>query len=257
MPLTDDGIYFEYWETSPNPHDSHAHPLTLINGYARSMSDFRSLARSLQRAGIAVIMLDNRTTGKTTAPAPFTLPMLANDVVSVWDSLGISKAHVLGISMGGAIAMTVAVRHPQRVAKLVLVSSFSQRSYEAHTDTEEELEQVRTRIINSVAPCFYQKNKPLMHALAKQAAAQICAGTHRPQTQALHNYNASQQLADVRCPTLIIHGDKDNIVPQQEAESLATSINAAKLVIIKEAGHMLLMEKHSALLAEVVNFIKS
>jgi len=250
MPLTANGIYFEHWGASTN-----SCPLTLINGFARSMSDFRSLARSLQKASIGVIMLDNRTTGKTTAPAPFTLNNLVGDVIEVWDNVGIDRSHILGISMGGAIAINVALQHQHRVTKLIIVSSFTSKTH--NNDDELEVEKVRARIINSVAPSFYAKNKLLMHTLAQQAAAKICSGVHRPQAQALQNYDIRTKLKDIRCPTLILHGDMDSLVPKREAEAFAAGIAGAKLVVFEEAGHMLLMEKHGELLAEVVNFINN
>lgn len=260
MPLTSNGIHYEYWGIGDSPleHPDYpssyysTHRLTLINGFARSMSDFRAFARVLRKANISVIMIDNRTTGATLAAAPFSLNTLADDVIEVWDHLGIDSASVLGISMGGAIALTLALRHRQRVERLILISSFTRRT---HNDDDAGFAQVRARIINSVAPCFYAKNTALMCALAAKTAKQICTGVHRPQSQALQGYDVSDKLADIYCPTLIIHGQADRIVPRQQAEILAAGIANAKLVMFKAAGHLLLMEKHSELLAEVIEFV--
>lgn len=250
MPLTANGIYFEHWVASANTC-----PLTLVNGFARSMSDFRALARALNRAGISVIMLDNRTTGKTTAPSPFTLDALVADVIEVWDNLGIDRSHVFGISMGGAIALNIVLQHRQRVTGLIIVSSFVSRHN--NDDDKVGVEKMRARMLKLTSASFYAKNKRLLNAFAQQAAETICSGVHCPQAQAFQNYDISAKLKDIRCPTLIIHGNEDAHVPLHNAEKFAAGIVGAKLVVFEEAGHLLLMEKHSELLAEILNFIQN
>jgi pimeloyl-ACP methyl ester carboxylesterase len=117
--------------SSPRP-DVHRHeggsgrPLVLLNGFAASGLLWpASWVRELE-LGYRVIRIDNRGTGwSRDAPAPFTITELADDVAAVLDDLGYESATVLGLSMGGMIAQEFAIRYPQRVDRLYLVSTIA------------------------------------------------------------------------------------------------------------------------------------
>ena len=73
--------------------------ITLINGYTRAWTDFRSMAKRWTESGFSVLACDNRGAGQTTVAGPFTLDDIASDVIGLWDHLGIASSSVLGISM--------------------------------------------------------------------------------------------------------------------------------------------------------------
>ena len=100
-------------------------PLCLINGYRLSGFAWPHAFIAHLAARCTVIVLDNRGTGRSDKPADgYELANLANDVVALLDDLGIARTHLLGYSMGGAIAQEVAIQHPNRIDELILFATF-------------------------------------------------------------------------------------------------------------------------------------
>jgi pimeloyl-ACP methyl ester carboxylesterase len=101
-------------------------PLVLIGGLANDITDYAGhsdIVRLLSER-CKVIAFDNRGVGRTGKPdIPYSIPMMVEDTVGLLDALGIERAHIVGISMGGRIALALALAHPDRVGKLVLVST--------------------------------------------------------------------------------------------------------------------------------------
>src|SRR5687768_8962267 len=98
-------------------------PLLLIAGLGYATWCWHDLQRALA-ADATTLAFDNRGAGRSDKPAgPYSIPLLADDAAAVLDAAGLRDAHVLGQSMGGYIALTLALRHPARVRSLVLVST--------------------------------------------------------------------------------------------------------------------------------------
>ena len=101
-------------------------PLILIGGLANDITDYTDHTTIIPELSqhYTVIAFDNRGVGRTDKPdAPYSIEMMAEDTVGLLDTLGITKAHLLGISMGGRIALALTLRHPERVNALVLAST--------------------------------------------------------------------------------------------------------------------------------------
>ena len=98
-------------------------PLTLIVGLATDISEWDGLIRWLAEK-YKVQAFDNRGAGRTDKPdAPYSIEMMADDMAGLMQASGIEQANIVGISMGGRIALALALQHPERVKKLVLVST--------------------------------------------------------------------------------------------------------------------------------------
>ena len=222
------------------------------------MTDFRALARTLSNAGIGVITFDNRGVGQTTAGEPFTLKTIADDIVAVWEHLGVWQSSVLGISMGGAIAQLLALHYPQLVARLILVSSFAE--VRANSEQEQQWQDVgaaTAELQSHVSPSFYAKNKQLMRIIAQQVADYRKGSRYRGQLQALKSFRSTKNiLPSISCPTLVLHGELDKVVPIEMGEEMAKAIPRAEFIRFAHAGHMLLLEKYSELSAEIVRFLQ-
>jgi pimeloyl-ACP methyl ester carboxylesterase len=269
--LKSNGLSFEY-ETFG---DRGARPLLLVMGLGAQMilwdEDF---CRALADSGHWVVRFDNRDVGlsakldaagtpnvldlmqKVTSGAkpevPYSLDDMADDTAGVIGALGLESAHVVGASMGGMIAQTLAYRHPQRVRSLTsIMSSTGDPSLppakpEAMavllapppTTRDAAIEaQVKTwRAIGS--PGF-----PFDEAYVRARGARVydrCfnpAGTARQLAAILTHGSRRARLAGVRAPTLVIHGEADPLVPVEGGRDTAAAIPGAELLTIEGMGH--------------------
>ena len=255
--------------------DPGAAPLLLIMGLGCQMiaweDDFCAM---LAARGHWVIRFDNRDIGLSTklsqhgvpdiaglfsqsmngepVGAPYTLCDMADDTVDLLDALGVSSAHVVGASMGGAIAQLIAIHHRARVRTLTSIMATSGAPHlPAPTPAAMAAVMTPTPIERTAYIERYLRTWkvlrgagfPLdeaqdaeraarMHArgvdpagVARQLAAIIASGSRKP------------QLASLMAPTLVIHGDADPLVPVECGIDVARTVAAAKLVIVEGMGH--------------------
>lgn len=246
-------IFYQCWS-----YPSTRRTITLINGYGRPCADFRSLGKALVQAGFRVITLDNRAAGRSQISKPFTLTDMAADVVALWKHLEVASSALLGISMGGAIAQLLALDFPARVTHLVLVSSFCERSFALQQGKRrwDNHAAVQATLRHYVAADFYRNNRALLAVMAKQMWQQRHAsGTSASwQDQAIAGFSTRARLAQLNCPTLIIHGKEDRVIDPQAAEVFAQTIPQAELCLLPQAGHLLLVEKAAELRTRVIDF---
>ena len=246
-------IYYECWS-----YPVARHTITLINGYGRPCTDFRSLGKALVRAGFKVITLDNRAVGRSSVTSPFTLDDMCADVVAIWEHLEITSSALLGISMGGAVAQLLALDFPAKVTRLVLVSSFCDNSFALLRDKRRWDSQaaVLETLQHYVAADFSHNNRALLAAMAKQMWQQRHnAGSGASlQDKAISGFSSRARLAEFSCPTLIVHGAEDRVIDPQAAEVFAQMIPTAELCLLPQAGHLLLIEKAVELRTRVIDF---
>lgn len=248
-------IYFE----DVNPGSQNV--VTLVNGHTRSSSDFRMMARILGESGFRVVSLDNRGAGKTTVTRAFSIDEMCGDIVGLWDHLGIRHSSLLGISMGGFISQGIAIRFPQRVDKLVLVSTAPEERFinpggggwiSEGTKLEEKM---RTYF----APGFVERNPVFFKTMVTQIrqAIETSDFSRRSDLQraALRGAGWENDLNKIRAKTLIIHGEEDRVIDVEGAERLKESILDSQLVIIPSVGHLLLAEAPKDLYRIVQDFL--
>jgi 3-oxoadipate enol-lactonase len=232
---------------------SGAEPLVMIQGLGATRGGW-----SMQRIPFATrfrtIALDNRGVGRSDKPRDdYDLVQMADDVVSVLDECGVESAHVMGASMGGAIAQLVAVRHPERVRSMVLACTACR-----HHDWRRELLAewasialdrgmgelakrtmpwlIGQRSLRRFAPMF-----AIAGPLATSAPSYAFAGQVRAILD-MDDESAREQLRDVRVPTLVVVGSQDILTPRGDSEELAEMIPGAELVVVTGAAHGLMVE---------------
>jgi len=228
--------------------------ITLINGHTRSGSDFRMMARILTESReFRVLMIDNRGSGKSQVTKPFTMIDMCDDIVRVWDHLGVSASNVLGISMGGFISQGLAIKYPQRVNKLVLVSTAPEESYIHPTGGAWSVEGdlVEQKMHAYFAPGFVDRNPVLFKTMISQIKIAITSGRFAKlsdlQRDAMRGASWLAQLGKISAKTMIIHGEMDRVVDLAGAEILREKIPNSTLEVIPGAGHLLLAENPKAL----------
>ena len=174
------------------------------------------------------------------------------DAVGLLDALGIEKAHICGISMGGMIAQSIALNHQQRVLSLISIYSYTGNPG-LPPPTPEALEYLVTpppmeRAANitytlDVWRTFSGKGFPLDEDWHRKIAAQAYdrafypEGVARQMAAVLTQKNRKPELGSVSVPTLVIHGDDDPLVPLEGGKDTAEAIPGAELMIIDGMGH--------------------
>jgi pimeloyl-ACP methyl ester carboxylesterase len=246
--------------------------LLLVMGLAGPMTwwDDR-LCRLLARNGFFVVRYDNRDVGRSghgsgrvtrgdlvkaflglPGSPPYTMSDLAADAVGLLDHLGIERAHLVGVSMGGMIVQTVAIEHPERVASLVsIMSTTGRRSVgwqhpslfprllapRARTrDDYVEQALVMGRMIGS--PGFPEDEQD-----ARARAGETWdrglnpPGVLRQMLAVLRQPNRTRELRALRVPAAVIHGSNDRMVHVSGGRATAAAIPGAELVVIDGMGH--------------------
>ena len=225
-------------------------PLVLLMGFGAD-GDVWEKHVAVYEQHFQCIILDNRGVGKSDQPAgPYSTAMMADDTAAVMDHLGVAAAKIAGISMGGAIAQELALRYPQKVECLVLISTWPIFNNYAKT-VYENLKTLRVTSAPDAfmellqlwiyAPPFYENG--MEELKAGQAGA---AANENPQTQngfegqldACINHDTVDRLHQVKVPTLITIGSMDIFTPPPFSDILHEKIEGSQLVTFPTGGHV-------------------
>lgn len=255
LELTNHSIYYHHSDN----HDLSAPWVTLVNGYTRSSSDFRILTKKLASHGLRVLNIDNRGAGNSSTEKPFKFEDFCSDILEVWDFLEITHSHLLGISMGGAICQLLASKAPERVERIIMISTFlhprNLREQRWGSKIDQVVEQLRDYFSNE----FSQANTPLIKMMAKQIVKANSDGSFdlgaNLQKKALKAFYEEDYKPSVTSPTLIIHGTADRIIPLSQGESLANHISNSNILRVEGGGHLLLAEAPKTIYDESIKFL--
>ncbi len=260
-----DGLRLSYISAGP------AHPapvLLLLPGLGRGADLYARLLPGLAR-GFRVLAVDNRGAGHSDAPeGPYTVAQLAEDARALLDTLSVERAHVLGCSLGGMLALELAASHPERVARLVLLSTTpgGQLAVPLSPETWQRLlaprgrnaaEQLLDKMRLALAPEFCARRpRALAARVARRLALQPPAHAWLAQATAGAQFAIGDRLAGIAAPTLLLSGDRDRIVPLENSRRLAARLPDARLRVFRGAGHYLTLERPRAVLRATVEFLE-
>jgi len=210
-------------------------PILLIGGLGSDVRQYRKAAMSLSKNHLA-ITFDNRGAGGSDKPdSPYTIEMMADDTAGLLAGLKIERAHVVGMSLGGRIAMSLALRHPGLVKSLVLTSTFASQP----KDKLPRRYSILFRLAGALRP--FRKNTMPYYAFKRQL-------------EASRSYNCNDRLSNIRVPTLILHGKKDTIAPYYLAEEIHTGIKGSTLIAFK-GGHTFPFQESERYLGAITEFV--
>jgi pimeloyl-ACP methyl ester carboxylesterase len=240
-----------------------AKPLLLIHGFACGKRDWGALPRLLAaKSRRRVIVMDNRGVGDSDATdGPYSIAQLAADALGVMDAAEAPVCGVLGISMGGLIAQSLALSHPERLSALILGCT-SHGGREAVPNPPEFVSACAAwanEPIPNESPmvdAFLRYTLPMPDANHADTApdsaedpvffsklkASFLETRRTPvglqgQLGAMMRFNSTSRLHEISCLTRVITGDRDAAVPMQNSQSLARRILNAELVVMEGAGH--------------------
>ena len=243
-------------------------PLVLITGLSGDTTGW-ALQIPMFSKKYQVICFDNRGGGRTDAPdVPYSYEMMADDTAGLLNTLGIEKAHILGASMGGAIAQEFAIKYPQRVRGLILSTTWAgqsnflggnvlktwdrmaQEGVSPETLIREQLSWLCTdkffeneKQVNLTVKMVLSNPHPQpAHALARLVAA-------------AWEFDMRDRLGQITAPTLVLVGKEDILVPVKFSEELARGIPNAELVVLEGGGHLFMVEISDKFNQAVLDFL--
>ncbi len=243
-------------------------PLVMIMGITGSKWHWLGFDRRLGREFLAV-SFDNRGVGETTAPeALYTIPQMADDTIGLLDAIGIDRAHVFGVSMGGMIAQEIALSRPERVKTLILgCTNFGGTAqilpagevYERAFIIAGKSAEQATRDILSVnlTPAFMKKRPDgveelvrygMEHRMKKHALA--------GQLAAVTMHDTASRLPAITAPTLVLAGDADELIPPQNSVEISGLIPQARITFFPGVGHMFWIEAQEEAAFQITRFIQ-
>jgi 3-oxoadipate enol-lactonase len=231
-------------------------PLLLIMGLSFSLLDWGTELPALLAPSHQLILFDNRDAGLTSqSKRDYTIADMADDTAGLLDALKIPKAHIFGVSMGGAIAQELALRHPSKVDKLILGCTFAGGTCSQYGDLSPLL---NGNLLNLLfTPTYIKANQQaLKYHLAKASPLHSKGEALQRQLKALGTHNTCNTLSKISAPTLILTGDSDTAIPSSNSDVLLKEMPNAKLETIPDAAHGFTFS-HSAKTAQLIHdFLK-
>lgn len=257
-------------------------PILMIAGTGMQLIDWpEELIDGLVERGLRVTSYDHRDIGLSTrlddaeapdpvaiaialeagapAPIPYSLSDMAMDAVGLMDALGIERAHVVGVSMGGAIAQLVAIDFPARVRSLTLIGSDSGNPERAGTGNFEVFATLppppepndrdgvldyQVEVVKVLGSPAYPTDEAEIRARVRRAMdrAYDPVALQRQQTVSLVGHLESAEyrydnLENIRAPTAVIHGAADPLVPVEAASDIAERVPNVELHVVQGLGH--------------------
>jgi pimeloyl-ACP methyl ester carboxylesterase len=256
-------------------------PLILVMGATASMLGWPdAFCAALAAEGVHVIRFDHRDTGRSTTLPPgapsYAVEDLAGDVVAILDAHGISRGHLLGMSLGGYLSQMVALTHPGRVASLTLIASeplgwdgpalphiapeimehFGGLATLDWTDRAA----VAAFLVETERLCTADDGR-FDAAAARARAEAVLERTGSPASMFNHatldvREDWGGRFRDIACPVLVIHGAEDPVLPVENGRALAAGIAGAHLVVLEETGHEIPPGRFGAIAGRVARHVK-
>ena len=269
------GITINYEDRGP----ADGKPLLLVNGYTSTMMSWPlPLMDGLKARGFRVIRYDNRDVGKseklkgipnmgdvmqalkagTKADIPYHLSDMAADGMGLLDALGIKRAHIMGISMGGMIVQSMAINHPEKIISATSIMS-STGNPDLPKATDAAMVALQERPASTDRETVLRHNmkgrrvyQSPAYPMSDEALYQKCAteydhmyypeGATRQYAAIIADGSRVERLKKVDLPFLVIHGKADPLVPVEGGIDTAKHVAGAKLELIDGMGHDLPVE---------------
>lgn len=237
-------------------------PVILLHGLSDSWRSFEPLLPHLPES-IRAYALSLRGHGESDRPvSPYGMSDMAADVVAFMDAMGITDtATVVGHSMGARVAMQLAVDHPGRVRRLVLVGAFAPG---LPNPTLDELRMMVDELTDAALPAFareFQEStiaRPVASAFVETMVGEsrkLKPGTWRAVLRGFLSDDVSSRLATARLPVLLVWGERDSFVPRRDQDALAAAFPDARLQAYAATGHAVHWEDPRRMASDLVNFV--
>lgn len=233
-----------------------------LNGIMAGAESWNQVAQAVQKMGLNTLQYEYRGQWRSeVTPGPYSMQMHRDDLSALLDALAIEKAHFVGTSYGGMVAMPYAATQPSRVESLALIATSARirppsyeivktwRDLSANGDVE--------KLFLDMVPNLYSKRTldegpdliaRLLHGLKKalRDLPDFCRGQvllHDAHFLEMLGDGITAQLADIHCKTLVVSAEQDSLYPPSDSSYIAQHIAGAEHVIIAGAGHAVVAER--------------
>lgn len=256
------GIEFYYEIHGDGP------PLVLFEGLGYASWMWYKQVSELSKH-FKLIIIDNRGVGHSEKPdVEYSISLLADDAYEILNILGVTKAHILGVSMGGFIAQEFSLKYPEMVDKLILCSTsfggpniipIPQETLEVMLKGGGELannEEAKFATSTALNKDTIEKNSDIIDWIISSKAKnpQPRYAYHR-QLMAGASFNKEQEIHDIQAETLILAGRGDRVVPYENAYMIHEKIPSSTVEIIENGGHVFFMEEPETTNETIINFL--
>ncbi|HEX6632997.1 MAG TPA: alpha/beta fold hydrolase [Usitatibacter sp.] len=224
----------------------HGLPVVLLHGFANDRSLWREQVQALASRH-RIVGPDLRGFGRSpdTDGAPVSMDAYADDVREMLDALGIARAVIGGISLGGYVSLAFALRHPERVAGLVLANTRAgpddAQAAEGRRDFAREIARRGPEaVVESYGDKPFRRDceRAVKQAVRDAIRAQPVNGLVSGMLGMAARPDRRPELGSIRVPTLVIHGTEDRFIPVEEARAMHEGIADSRYVVIDGAGHL-------------------
>jgi pimeloyl-ACP methyl ester carboxylesterase len=260
-------IYFDTFGIDGDP------PLLLVCGLGSQVLFWREeFCYGLVDRGFFVVRVDNRDAGLSSQlpdDAAYTLSDMARDLIAVIDELGLDKVHVVGQSLGGMIAQTLAIEHPTRVSTLTSISShtgnldFGQPSAEAVSalmsppgptrEAQIERDVAARRVWAS--PSWFDEEEARAYYGEAYDRAHSATGSLRQFNAMVASGSRDDALLALNLPTLVVHGTLDPLIAPDGGAHTAELVPGAELLTIEGMGHDLPVESWQQIISAITAMV--
>lgn len=243
-------------------------PIVFIGGITSTVLTWKYQQEEMQKY-YQVILFDNRGSGltKINKSQKISIKLFTNDVLDLLNGLGITKAHILGASMGGMIAEAFVHSYPEYCISLILCcTTWGLETYiKAQPEMVQTMlnrggvtkEEAEKRALQVVAhPSSFEKRKELLEfylqtkKIFPHSAEEIIR-----RNEAMYAFNFWSKLPEIKVPTLVIHGAEDRLIPVTNAETMSQRIPKAELILIPNSGHIFFIEEFEKFNMHILDFL--
>jgi 3-oxoadipate enol-lactonase len=237
-------------------------PIVFIHGLGSSTRDWEFQVPEFSKSYM-VITFDLRGHGQSDKPAgPYRIPMFASDLVGLLGALGHEHAHIVGISLGGAVALQFAIDHPAMVKTLTLVNiapTYSEDLEEARQALERRVRMVQQLGMRDLGQALSEIHfpKPENASLRETMVDRWAENDPRAYIEAARSilgWNVTDRLSSIQCPTLVVSAEHD-LWPLSVKEAYVKLMPNAQLVVISDAHHFTTIERPDEFNAVLTGFL--
>lgn len=229
-----------------------APPLVLLHSLGSDRSMWRPQVDAL--AGpYRVVRVETRGHGAAPSPpGPYTLDELGRDVLDTLDALGLGTVHLCGLSLGGLMALWVAVHHPDRLRSLTVANTAARvgtaDGWKQRIDAVQThgLKRIRDDVLSRFFAPDFQRDHPAAFAEAQQAFVAADEAGYAACCSALADADLSSKVGAIATPTLVVGGALDVATPPGDAHALHEAIAGSQLVVLDGAAHLSNLDRPDA-----------